>query len=176
MERTTKITKSSISRGAGHFAHIVTPNARVAAGKALRDKIPIEQHARWNAIKRGRDTIDRLRESDIGRVKKLIPIRYGRMLPSPLAFYRGTAGVMAADLARTPTTGLRVQACGDCHLVNFGGFATPERSIIFDINDFDETGSSIRKASRLRCATSKCSGSIRRRQSFRRGFSPAMSW
>jgi uncharacterized protein (DUF2252 family) len=117
----------------------MTPDARVAAGKALRDKIPREQHGRWNEIKGRRDTIELLRESDSGRMKKLIPIRYGRMLPSPFTFYRGAAGVMAADLARTPTTGLRVQACGDCHLVNFGGFATPERSIIFDINDFDET-------------------------------------
>ena len=70
---------------------------------------------------------------------ELIPIRYGRMLQSPFAFYRGAAAVMAADLAVTPITGLRVQACGDCHLANFGGFATPERNIIFDINDFDET-------------------------------------
>jgi len=72
-------------------------------------------------------------------VPELIPIRYGRMLVSPFTFYRGTAGIMAADLATTPATGLRVQACGDCHLMNFGGFATPERNIIFDINDFDET-------------------------------------
>jgi len=72
-------------------------------------------------------------------MKKLIPIRYGQMLQSPFAFYRGAAGIMAADLARTPNTGLKVQTCGDCHLLNFGGFATPERSIIFDINDFDET-------------------------------------
>nr|WP_246737222.1 DUF2252 domain-containing protein [Bradyrhizobium japonicum] len=69
----------------------------------------------------------------------MVPIRYGRMLQSPFAFYRGSAGVMAADLALTPSTGLNVQACGDCHLANFGGFATPERHIIFDINDFDET-------------------------------------
>ena len=72
-------------------------------------------------------------------MKKLLAIRYGRMLPSPFTYYRGAAGVMAADLARTPTIGLKVHACGDCHLLNFGGFATPERSIIFDINDFDET-------------------------------------
>ena len=133
MERATDITKSPISRGVGYFAHMV------AAGKALRGKIPREQHGRWKEIKGRRHPIDLLRESDTGRMKKLIPIRYGRMLPSPFTFYRGAAGVMAADLARTPTTGLRVQACGDCHLVNFGGFATPERSIIFDINDFDET-------------------------------------
>jgi hypothetical protein len=82
MERVTNVAKSSISRGAGIFAHIVAPDARVAAGKALRDNIPREQHGRWNEIKERRDTIDLLRESDIGRIKKLIPIRYGRMLPS----------------------------------------------------------------------------------------------
>jgi uncharacterized protein (DUF2252 family) len=139
MERATDVLERSISRGARHFAHIVAPDARIAAGKALRDEISREQHGRWNGIKGRRDTIDLLRESDTGRLKKLIPIRYGRMLQSPFTFYRGAAGVMAADLARTPTTGLSVQACGDCHLVNFGGFATPERNVIFDINDFDET-------------------------------------
>jgi uncharacterized protein (DUF2252 family) len=72
-------------------------------------------------------------------LKELVPIRYGRMLQSPFALYRGSAGIMASDLSRTPNTGLQVQACGDCHLMNFGGFATPERNIIFDINDFDET-------------------------------------
>ena len=72
-------------------------------------------------------------------MKELLPIRYGRMLQSPFAFFRGAAAIMAEDLAHTPSTGIRVQACGDCHLVNFGGFATPERRIIFDINDFDET-------------------------------------
>src|SRR6516164_11529185 len=118
---------------------IVSENERMAAGKALRDKIPREQHGRWNGVKGRLNPIEILHKSDAGRMKKLVPIRYGRMLQSPFAFYRGAAGVMAFDLARTPTTGLIVQACGDCHLVNFGGFATPERSIIFDINDFDET-------------------------------------
>lgn len=69
----------------------------------------------------------------------MIPIRFGRMLQSPFAFLRKSAIVMAADLAQTPTTGIQVQACGDCHLLNFGGFATPERNLIFDLNDFDET-------------------------------------
>jgi uncharacterized protein (DUF2252 family) len=68
-----------------------------------------------------------------------MPLRYGRMLPSPFTFYRGSAGVMAADLVRTPVSGIHVQTCGDCHLLNFGGFATPERRLILDINDFDET-------------------------------------
>jgi hypothetical protein len=78
-------------------------------------------------------------QSSLGRIERLVPIRYGRMLASPFAFYRGAAAIMAADLAGTPCTGIGVQACGDAHLVNFGGFATPERRIIFDINDFDET-------------------------------------
>ena len=74
-----------------------------------------------------------------GPEAQLLPIRYGRMLQTPFTFYRGSAAVMAADLAKTPATGIRVQACGDCHLLNFGGFATPERNILLDINDFDET-------------------------------------
>jgi uncharacterized protein (DUF2252 family) len=70
---------------------------------------------------------------------RLIPIRFGRMAESPFAFYRGSAALMAADLATTPVTGIRVQACGDAHLMNFGGFATPERNVVFDVNDLDET-------------------------------------
>ena len=117
----------------------VAPQDRAAEGKALRDKVPREQHAQWKDGKGRADPIDILRKSDAGRLKDLVPIRYGRMLQSPFAFYRGASAVMASDLAGTPTTGLKVQSCGDCHLVNFGGFATPERDIIFDINDFDET-------------------------------------
>jgi uncharacterized protein (DUF2252 family) len=139
MERSRQIVESAPSADASHAPHIVSPDERMAAGKALRDKIPREQHGHWNGLKGRADPIELLHRSDAGRMKKLIPIRYGRMLQSPFAFYRGSAGIMAADLSRTPTTGLMVQACGDCHLVNFGGFATPERSIIFDINDFDET-------------------------------------
>ena len=85
------------------------------------------------------DPIEILEASNKGRLPELIPVRYGRMIPSPFVFYRGAAAIMAADLAHTPTTGIRVQACGDAHLMNFGAFATPERRVIFDINDFDET-------------------------------------
>src|SRR5262249_45540158 len=74
-----------------------------------------------------------------GRIADLLPIRYGRMLASPFAFFRGAASIMAADLASVPNSGYAVQSCGDCHLMNFGAFATPERNVIFDINDFDET-------------------------------------
>jgi uncharacterized protein (DUF2252 family) len=112
---------------------------RRAAGKALRDGVSRASHGGWKAPKDRRDPIDILQESNEGRVPQLIPIRFGRMAQSPFAFYRGAAAVMAADLASTPQSGLRVQACGDAHLMNFGGFATPERKIIFDINDFDET-------------------------------------
>ncbi|HTI51417.1 MAG TPA: DUF2252 domain-containing protein, partial [Planctomycetaceae bacterium] len=87
----------------------------------------------------GRDPIGILEKSNRGRVPELIPIRYGRMLQSPFAFLRGSAALMAHDLASLPKTGFNVQACGDCHLLNFGIFATPERNLIFDINDFDET-------------------------------------
>lgn len=111
----------------------------LAAGKALRAVVPRPAHAAWKRNMHRADPIDILRAGDAGRLKDLVPIRYGRMLQSPFAFYRGSAAIMAADLASTPITGIRVQACGDCHLVNFGGFATPERNLVFDINDFDET-------------------------------------
>ena len=112
---------------------------RRAEGKALRRAVPRESQAHWEPPKTRRDPIDLLSASNVGRLPDLIPIRYGRMMASPFAFYRGSAGIMAADLATMPTSGIKVQACGDAHLSNFGGFATPERRVIFDINDFDET-------------------------------------
>jgi len=112
---------------------------RLAAGNALREKAPRHLQGIWKRDGARLNPLDILRASDKGRVERLLPVRYGRMLQSPFTFYRGSAAVMAADLAKTPSTGIRVQACGDCHLMNFGGFATPERNILFDINDFDET-------------------------------------
>jgi len=112
---------------------------RRANGKELRKSAPRESQAGWKAVKGRRDPIELLSESNAGRIESLIPIRFGRMSASPFAFYRGSAALMAADLATTPTSGIRVQACGDAHLMNFGAFATPERHIIFDINDLDET-------------------------------------
>ena len=112
---------------------------RRAAGKALRDSVPRDLHSHWKAQKQRRDIIEILEASNDGRMASLIPIRYGRMMESPFAFFRGSAEIMAADLATTPVSGIRVQACGDAHLCNFGGFATPERRVIFDICDFDET-------------------------------------
>ncbi|HTQ37972.1 MAG TPA: DUF2252 domain-containing protein [Pirellulales bacterium] len=108
-------------------------------GKELRQHVPRSSHADWSAPADRDDPIAILVASSARRVKHLVPIRYGRMLQSPFAFYRGAAAIMAADLARTPITGLKVQLCGDCHLMNFGVFATPERHLIFDVNDFDET-------------------------------------
>jgi hypothetical protein len=117
----------------------VMPADRRAAGKRLRDHVSRDVHAVWRRTARTRDPITILRAADANRQPELVPLRYGRMLQSPFTFYRGSAGVMAADLAATPTTGIHVQACGDCHLLNFGGFATPERRLIFDIKDLDET-------------------------------------
>jgi uncharacterized protein (DUF2252 family) len=112
---------------------------RLKAGRALRKKVPRKDHASWTAPANRPDPIKLLIESDTGRIPSLLPIRYGRMRQSSFAFLRGAAALMAFDLAQTPTTRLRVQACGDCHIMNFGAFATPERNLIFDINDFDET-------------------------------------
>jgi uncharacterized protein (DUF2252 family) len=110
-----------------------------AAGKALRDKCAKDAHATWKPPAERRDPVELLIESAWDRMPQLLPIRYGRMMQSPFVFYRGAAAIMAADLAHAPVTGITLQACGDCHLLNFGGFATPERNIIFGINDFDET-------------------------------------
>jgi uncharacterized protein (DUF2252 family) len=101
--------------------------------------VPREQHAEWTLSRKRRDPVELVIESSKGRIPELIPIRYGRMMVSPFTFYRGTANIMAADLAPTPVTGLHAQLCGDAHLLNFGGFATPERRLLLDINDLDET-------------------------------------
>lgn len=120
--------------------HVFRPYAELyAEGKSLREKCPRKAHAEWKAPSNRPDPLHLLKESSNGRIPELIPIRYGRMLQSSFVFYRGAALNMAADLASTPATGLRVQACGDAHLCNFGAYATPERRVIFDINDLDET-------------------------------------
>lgn len=112
---------------------------RYAAGKALRQRVDREQHGEWRPGRNRRDPVEAVIESSKGRIPDLIPIRYGRMMVSPFTFYRGTANIMAGDLAPAPRSGLNAQLCGDAHLLNFGGFATPERRVILDINDFDET-------------------------------------
>ena len=110
-----------------------------AAGKALRATCPREAHADWKTPASRRDAVELVLSAEKGRLRDLLPLRHGRMVRSPFTFYRGAALTMAADLAATPSTGVRVQCCGDAHLSNFGGFATPERRVIFSINDLDET-------------------------------------
>lgn len=111
---------------------------RAALGKSLRQQVPRSSHGDWTPAPDRPDPISLLQEQDKGRLQHLLPIKYGRMLASPFAFLRGSAVVMAADLAASPATGLPVVLCGDAHLANFGIFATPERNLVFDINDFDE--------------------------------------
>lgn len=110
-----------------------------AQGKGLRSKCPRSSHAEWKPSHNRPDPVSLVEESDKGRIPQLIPLRHSRMLQSPFAFYRGAALNMAVDLAALPNTGIRVQCCGDAHLVNFRCFATPERRVIFAINDLDET-------------------------------------
>ena len=112
---------------------------RLGAGKALRKKTTRAAHGDWAPAANRADFVELLKDVDRGRLPELLPIRYARMRQSPFRFFRGADAVMAADLAVTPKTGLRVQACGDCHVSNFGGFGSPERRLVFDINDFDET-------------------------------------
>ncbi len=112
---------------------------RVARGRAARKAVPRMAHAGFEPAPARPDPLALLESQARGRVPQLVPIRYGRMLASPFAFYRGAALVMAADLASTPSCGLRAQLCGDAHLSNFGVFASPERRLLFDLNDFDET-------------------------------------
>lgn len=112
---------------------------RREAGRALRADTPRSAHAEWTVSERMQDPIDVLEQQARTRVAELIPVRYARMAESPFAFFRGAAAVMAMDLSTTPVTGLTVQACGDAHVANFGTFATPGRTVVFDINDFDET-------------------------------------
>jgi uncharacterized protein (DUF2252 family) len=116
----------------------LTCKEKRAWGRGLRKMVPRSAHAAWLPAADRPDPVALLEATGRGRLPELLPIRYGRMLPSPFTFLRGAAAAMARDLASTPTTGIRVQLCGDCHLLNFGVFATPERNLIFDINDFDE--------------------------------------
>jgi uncharacterized protein (DUF2252 family) len=112
---------------------------REAAGRSLRTKVPRSSHSATGTKRANRDPLSLIEASNKGRVKQLLPVRFTRMLESPFAFFRGTAVVQADDLKHSKTSGIIVQSCGDCHLMNFGAFASPERTLIFDINDFDET-------------------------------------
>ena len=123
---------------ARRVAHL-TPDERMARGKAARNEVPRSSHGRWAPAQDRPDPVALLEEQGNSRVPELVPIRYGRMLVSPFTFFRGAALIMATDLAATARSGLNVQSCGDAHLSNFGVFASPERRLMFDINDFDET-------------------------------------
>jgi uncharacterized protein (DUF2252 family) len=125
-------------RGRAAAGEPLTHADQVAQGKDARRLAPLEAHAEFTPDK-SRDPVGLLLEQEKSRVPELVPIRNGRMLESPFTYYRGAALPMAADLATTPTSGLRVQLCGDAHLSNFGGFASPSRRLVFDVNDFDET-------------------------------------
>jgi hypothetical protein len=116
-----------------------TRKERAATGKSMRRQVPLEAHAELDGRGSNSDPVKLLEQQSADRVPELTPIRYGRMLVSPFTFYRGAALVMATDLAQGPRTGLATQICGDAHLSNFGVFASPERQLVFDLNDFDET-------------------------------------
>ncbi len=128
-------TVSDPTRAVPHL----TVAERAARGKAARAEVPRSSHAVFEPPSRRADPVKLLERQAKTRVPELVPIRYGRMLVSPFTFYRGAALIMASDLASTPRSGLTVQCCGDAHLSNFGVFASPERRLMFDINDFDET-------------------------------------
>jgi uncharacterized protein (DUF2252 family) len=117
----------------------LTPRERAERGRAARKAVPRTSHAAWDPPATRPDPVALLRSQETTRVAKLVPLRHERMLVSAFTFYRGAAIVMASDLSMTSTTGLEVQLCGDAHLANFGGFAAPDRALVFDINDFDET-------------------------------------
>ena len=112
---------------------------RRAQGKQARDRTPLSSHKLWTPTADRPDPVALLEEQDATREPDLVPVRHGRMMVSPFTFYRGAAKIMAADLKDIPSAGLDVQLCGDAHLSNFGAFASPERRLVFDVNDFDET-------------------------------------
>src|SRR4051794_39992167 len=132
-----KTPRAARSRPAG--ADRLTPDQRVMRGKAARAEVPRSSTPVFVASKSRPDPVALLEEQGISRVPELVPIRYGRMLASPFAFFRGAALIMASDLSTIPHSNLPVQACGDAHMSNFGVFASPERKLVFDLNDFDET-------------------------------------
>src|SRR5258705_9829650 len=112
---------------------------RLDKGRTARDRTPPSSHVGWRPAADRPDPVGLLEQQDRSREADLVPVRHGRMMVSPFTFYRGAAKIMAADLKDTPTAGLNVQLCGDAHISNFGLFASPERTLLFDLNDFDET-------------------------------------
>jgi uncharacterized protein (DUF2252 family) len=138
MASTAEKARSAKRRSSGAVVHL-SVSERTALGKEARTRAPRSSHAAFKPAADRPDPIDLLEEQARTRIPELVPIRYGRMLESAFAFYRGGARLMAQDLSTTPSSGLQVQCCGDAHLSNFGVFASPERRLVFDINDFDET-------------------------------------
>jgi uncharacterized protein (DUF2252 family) len=145
---TAQNAKAAATRRRGSVVRKTKPTApvshlsvaeRVARGKEARKEVPRARHASFEPLSARADPVELLERQAKTRVPELVPIRYGRMLVSPFTFYRGAALIMAHDLAGTPRSGLTVQCCGDAHLSNFGVFASPERALVFDVNDFDET-------------------------------------
>jgi uncharacterized protein (DUF2252 family) len=141
------MTRTRKSKAGAAAKNAVSPEPRIvmsyaerySAGKSLREKCPRKSHADWKAPSGRPKAVDLILAAEKGRVPDLLPLRHGRMVRSAFTFYRGAALTMASDLASTPSTGVHVQCCGDAHLCNFGGFATPERRLLFAINDLDET-------------------------------------
>jgi uncharacterized protein (DUF2252 family) len=137
-----KKTKHAGPKKKGHRGVLDLPKGveeRMAEGRAERESVPLEAHGEWATPESRPDPVGIIEKQNAARVPELVPIRHGRMIVTPFTFYRGTAAIMASDLSRSPTTGLRVQSCGDAHLSNFGMFAAPDRRVVFDLNDFDET-------------------------------------
>lgn len=133
------MTEKATDNAESFFDRLASKAERYDNGLAIRKDVPRSSHQEWRPTEDREDPVAILIKTSIGRLESLLPIRYRRMIESPFAFYRGAAAIMATDLANTPNTGIQLQLCGDCHLMNFGGFATPERKLVFDINDFDET-------------------------------------
>jgi uncharacterized protein (DUF2252 family) len=119
--------------------HQLSVDERKGIGKLARQRVPRASHAEWTPPPDRSDPVSVLVEQDLARESDLVPVRHGRMMATPFTFYRGAARVMAADLASSPASGIHVQACGDAHLSNFGAYGSPERQLLFDLNDFDET-------------------------------------
>ena len=133
------MTVSGTLRSTSSSTHYESVDDRIAIGKRARELVPRRRHGEWAPGPGRPDALSILEDQERTRVPDLVPIRHGRMAASAFAYYRGAAAVMASDLASEPRTGLDVQLCGDAHLVNFGGFAAPDRTLVFDVNDFDET-------------------------------------
>ncbi len=132
-------SKRTVETAADTAERNLTVAERIERGRVARAEVPRSSHAVFKPSSRRGDPVELLERQARTRVPELVPIRYGRMLVSPFTFYRGAARIMANDLASTPRSGLTVQCCGDAHLSNFGVFASPERRLVFDLNDFDET-------------------------------------